>query len=101
MSLGETFRVDCDSVGEVRIGRAPDVDRIIDAPSVGRHVLAFRIEAGRFVMADLGSGSGSMMSIDGELVIRPCCEVPDHALLWIGNVCFELELRNAQDSIAS
>src|SRR5689334_25306844 len=67
---------------EVRIGKAPDNDVVIDHPTVSRNHLVVRRQGDRFLVEDLGSTNGTF--IDGaqvrEAYLRP------GALLEVGDV---------------
>ncbi len=92
VEIGHRIEVPLNDSRPVVIGREAGVDVVIDAPSVGRRVAAFTRAPGGVVIEDLGSGGGSSILIEGELVRRPRCSLPKHFLLWIGAVEFFAEI---------
>jgi pSer/pThr/pTyr-binding forkhead associated (FHA) protein len=97
MSVGDLINITVDESKQIFIGRAPDVDVSVRAPSVGRRVVALWLETEGVMVGDLGSGSGSALEINGVRTQRPHGPLPDGAGLWIGRVGFRVELVTAPE----
>jgi len=96
MSVGDSITILLDGSEPIFIGRAPDADVLVQAPSVGRKVVAIWLGPDGVVVEDLGSGSGSLLEVSGVQTLRPSGLLPDKAILWIGQVAFQVELANEQ-----
>jgi len=92
MSVGDSVNIVVDESRQIFIGRAPDVDVLVKAPSVGRHVVALWLETDGVMVRDLGSGAGSVLEVNGVRTQRPQRLLPDGAVLWIGRVGFRVKL---------
>ncbi len=92
MSVGDSVSIVVDESRQIFIGRAPEVDVLVKAPSVGRKVVALWLETEGVMVGDLGSGGGSALEINGVRTQRPQCLLPDGAVLWIGRVGFRVKL---------
>ena len=103
MELGEATAILLEPARPILIGRAADVDVLVKAPSVGRHVLRLSLDSDGVRIEDLGSGGGSSLELGGVSSVRPrcCVEDPvrlDGAVLRIGRVAFRVEARSGQDA---
>lgn len=96
MTLGDAIVIDLDRSKPVIVGKAPNVDVVLSAPSVGRRVIMLSLEPDGIWVRDLGSGGGSSVEIDGVITHRPDCRCPDQALLRIGRVAFRVELQDGR-----
>lgn len=92
MSVGDSVNIVVDESRQIFIGRAPEVDVLVKAPSVGRNVVAFWLETEGVMIRDLGSGGGSALEVNGVRTQRPQRLLPDGAVLWIGRVGFRVKL---------
>ncbi len=92
MSVGDSVNVIVDEFRRIFIGRAPEVDVLVNAPSVGRKVVALWLVAEGVMVRDLGSGAGSVLEVNGVRTHRPQRLLPDGAALWIGRVGFRVKL---------
>ena len=92
MSVGDSVNIIVHESRRIFIGRAPDVDVLVKAPSVGRHVVALWLETDGVMVRDLGSGGGSVLEVNGVRTERPQRLLPDDAVLWIGRVGFRVKL---------
>jgi pSer/pThr/pTyr-binding forkhead associated (FHA) protein len=95
--LGEAIEIHLEPSRPIIIGRAPDVDVLVRAPSVGRKVLSVCLDGEGVRIDDLGSGGGSSLEIGGIVTARPRCHLGhsaqlDGAVLRIGRIVFRVEL---------
>lgn len=101
MSVGQSADLRFDSGtyrrGSVLIGRAPEVDFRVNAPTVGRRVVLISLRDEGLWIEDLGSGGGS--SLESSLDIERhrsrhfwSSVLGDGSVLWIGEVPFEVSL---------
>lgn len=63
---------------EITVGRDPDLDIVIDNPSVSRRQAIFKQEGSVWRVADMGSANGTFLDgvrIDGPAAVRPGDEV--------------------------
>jgi DNA-binding SARP family transcriptional activator len=92
MKLGDSISCRLDDSHPIIVGRAPDADVVVEAPTVGRRVLRLRLEKGVVWATDLGSGNGFSVEIDGAVRYRSDCELPDRCTLRIGRIAFRVEI---------
>jgi pSer/pThr/pTyr-binding forkhead associated (FHA) protein len=90
MAVGDSIRIVIDESRQIVIGRAPMVDAVVMAPSVGRNVVGLELTPVGVVIRDLGSGGGSAVQVSGVRTNRPEGPLPDGSLLWIGRVGFRV-----------
>ncbi len=91
LKVGDSISVSLDESNAIYVGRAPDVNVFVSAPSVGRKVVRLFLRPEGLRVEDLGSGGGSAVEINGLRLSRPNSLVPDQSLLWIGDVAFRVE----------
>jgi len=92
MSVGDSVNIVLDESRRIFIGRAADVDVLVNAPRVGRHVVDLWLEPDGVMVRDLGSGGGSALEVNGVRTERPRRLLPDGATLWIGPVGFRVKI---------
>ncbi|HMV51197.1 MAG TPA: FHA domain-containing protein [Blastocatellia bacterium] len=91
LKVGDSISVSLDEADAIYVGRAPEVDVLVHAPTVGRRVIRLFLRPEGLRVEDLGSGGGSALEINGLRLSRPNSLVPDQSVLWIGGVAFRVE----------
>lgn len=92
IAVGDSISCRLDATKPIIVGRATGVDVFIQAPTVGQRVVRLSLDGRKVRITDLGSGGGSALEVDGEIVHRPDCELPDRATLKIGGIAFRVEI---------
>lgn len=92
IALGDSIDISLDESGSSYIiGRISGADLVVMAPSVGRKVVGLRLEPDGIWIEGYNS-VGSALEINGVLMRRPYCLLPDKAILWVGKVGFQVKL---------
>ena len=101
MALGHVIKLPLESSRPYFIGRAPEVDILVAAPSVGRMVVRLILLGDGVLVEDLGSGGGSSLETNSAVTDRPHCLMEHGAVLRIGGVAFRVELLGGPDDLVS
>lgn len=90
MTPGESFEFELRLSESMLIGRAPDVEFRVVAPSVGMRVVRLTSQTQGIWVEDLASGGGSAVVVNDVTSPRPACYLTDGAVLLIGAVPFRV-----------
>jgi pSer/pThr/pTyr-binding forkhead associated (FHA) protein len=92
IALGQVMEVPLEFERPCIVGKAPNADLVVAAPTVGRQVARLTLMRDGVWVQDLLSGGGSSLEMNGVVTDRPHCRIRHGAILRIGGVAFRVEL---------